>query len=576
MLKKSLLFIFVISFIAVTGQEIDLVSNWKFFKGDDKMFSDTRYNDKEWHIIQAGKPFEQQGFDGFDGIVWYRKTIVLPSTLKEKSSDGLVFILGKIDDADQFYLNGKLYGSTGSSEKKDELSYSIIRKYTVPYADILWNNENVISVRVIDYTGNGGLYSGPYEIRQSKWFDFVSFKLSFNGAEAPVFNSGEVVSGKVLAINNGKKALEGRIIYTLTTDKQEVISVQEESIIMPLNREIESSFKYTPVRAGFYIIKCMIIHSGDTLFYEQKFAYDASNVFSPPIYPDDFNSYWELAKAELAKVAPRYTMIKSLEYSTSEVDVYEVEMYSLGEVRVGGWLSLPKASGKYPVLIRMIGYSGDNMPVVDRPEFAVLSFNIRGHGNSKKDVNPGFPGFFSTDINDKYKYIYRGAYMDCVRAIDFICTRPEVDTSRIAVYGGSQGGALSFAAAALDSRIKLCAPHIPFLSDFRNYFAITDFPRQIVEEYLLNKPEVTWETVYNTLDYIDIKNLAPRISCPVLMGVGLQDMTCPPQINFAAFNNLSSKDKEYKIFPNSAHSVPQEQHDYELQWIKKHFGMISK
>ena len=66
-----------------------------------------------------------------------------------------------------------------------------------------------------------------------------------------------------------------------------------------------------------------------------------------------------------------------------------------------------------------------------------------------------------------------------MRAVDFLCSRKEVDSKRIAVKGGSQGGGLSFSTAALDPRISLCASHIPFLINWDLYFKTSHWPRWI-------------------------------------------------------------------------------------------------
>ena len=44
-------------------------------------------------------------------------------------------------------------------------------------------------------------------------------------------------------------------------------------------------------------------------------------------------------------------------------------------------------------------------------------------------------------IEDREKYYYRGAYMDCLRGVDFLCSRPEVDEARLGMWSRSQGGA---------------------------------------------------------------------------------------------------------------------------------------
>ncbi len=45
-----------------------------------------------------------------------------------------------------------------------------------------------------------------------------------------------------------------------------------------------------------------------------------------------------------------------------------------------------------------------------------------------------------------------------IRALDYLCTRPEVDTNRFGITGHSGGGAYSWTITALDDRIKVAAP----------------------------------------------------------------------------------------------------------------------
>ena len=144
--------------------------------------------------------------------------------------------------------------------------------------------------------------------------------------------------------------------------------------------------------------------------------------------------------------------------------------------------------------------------------------------------------------------------MDLVRAIDFVCSRPEVNNQKIAVEGGSQGGAFSLVACALDKRIKVAAPHIPFLTDFRDYFKICPWPKSSFEHYLKKNPDKTWDDIYGLFAYFDVKNFAPQIQCPIVMGIGLQDNTCPPHTNFASYNLIPSE-KKYYGYRNQKHSV---------------------
>jgi len=88
-----------------------------------------------------------------------------------------------------------------------------------------------------------------------------------------------------------------------------------------------------------------------------------------------------------------------------------------------------------------------------------------------------------------------------------------------------------------------------FLIDFPGYIKVATWPTNEWEGYAKEHPEFGISGILKTLSYIDIKNLAPWIKVPVFMGVGLIDETCPPRINFAAYNNLKVE-KKYVVFPN--------------------------
>jgi len=306
-----------------------------------------------------------------------------------------------------------------------------------------------------------------------------------------------------------------------------------------------------------------------------NFAIDPEKMTTLADAKPDFAQFWQEAKSELATVDPQYNLIRVDSLSTDARDCYVVEMRSLGNVLVRAWLLTPKKPGKYPAVLTVQGFSTNMQSdwTFNDDNVVSLGLNIRGHGNSKDDVNPGFPGFLTHHIENKEEYIYRGAYMDCVRAIDFLFSRPEVDTNRVAVEGGSQGGALSFVTAALcGNRIKVAVPLVPFLSDFPEYIRIAEWPANEWNEYAEAHPQFGIEGILNTLSYFDIKNLAPWITASVFMAVGLVDVTCPPRINFAAYNNLKTE-KKYIVYPNSGHGLPAEFDDLRDRFIREKLGL---
>src|ERR1700743_1011337 len=97
-----------------------------------------------------------------------------------------------------------------------------------------------------------------------------------------------------------------------------------------------------------------------------------------------------------------------------------------------------------------------------------ISADVRGQGLNREEMNIRREDYITHDLENKNKYYLRGVIMDCVRYVDFACTRPEIDKSRIAVSGGSMGGYTSITTAAIDHRVALCAPQNPFMSDVYN------------------------------------------------------------------------------------------------------------
>lgn len=55
-----------------------------------------------------------------------------------------------------------------------------------------------------------------------------------------------------------------------------------------------------------------------------------------------------------------------------------------------------------------------------------------------------------------------------IRALDYLCSRPEVDTNKLGVTGHSGGGAYSWTVAALDDRVKAAAP-LAGLADLQSH-----------------------------------------------------------------------------------------------------------
>lgn len=308
---------------------------------------------------------------------------------------------------------------------------------------------------------------------------------------------------------------------------------------------------------GFYVAE--IVDDGKPA-KRFNFGVRPDDIVSPKDGASDLWAFWEQSLRELAAVKPEYKLTLSTKLSGSVRNVYVVEMKSWGGETIRGYWAVPKAVGKYPVVITFMGYAARTWAPSgnrggDRCEF-ILS--IRGQGLNTEYNTYG--EWMCYGLDNKNDYYYRGAFMDTIRAIDFVFSQQATDARCVLLEGGSQGGALTLAAASLDGRVAGAAPYVPFLGDFRDYFDIVDWPgnKFFAEAKRLG---ISDEQMFHTLTYFDLKNLTERIECPVLMGFGLQDAVCPPHTNFASYNSIVAP-KRWIVFANKGHNV-----GFERRWL---------
>jgi sialate O-acetylesterase len=124
---------------------------WKNLDFGDSGLASYDYDDSAWPSIKLPSMFESK-LGEFDGAVWFRKTIELPGEMKGRN---MILFLGPVDDMDRTYFNGELIGATETGGY-----WQIGRKYEVP-GRLIRDGKNVISVRVVDTQGGGGIWGEP-------------------------------------------------------------------------------------------------------------------------------------------------------------------------------------------------------------------------------------------------------------------------------------------------------------------------------------------------------------------------------------------------------------------------------
>lgn len=103
-------------------------------------------NDDNWAHMQLPALWETRGLTDMDGIVWFRRSVMISDAQAGKTA---TLDLAKVDDIDETWVNGVKVG--GLSQ------YDADRRYTIP-AGVLKAGKNVITVRVTDGGGGGGIY----------------------------------------------------------------------------------------------------------------------------------------------------------------------------------------------------------------------------------------------------------------------------------------------------------------------------------------------------------------------------------------------------------------------------------
>jgi cephalosporin-C deacetylase len=183
-------------------------------------------------------------------------------------------------------------------------------------------------------------------------------------------------------------------------------------------------------------------------------------------------------------------------------------------------------------------------------------------------TGPSHPGFLTRGILDPADYYYRRVFTDGVRAVEAARSHPAVDPARVVVAGGSQGGGIALATAALLPDVAGVLADVPFLSNIARAIEITDAEPYVELAYFLAVHRDKVAQALRTLSYFDVAGLARRAVAPALFSVGLADVTCPPSTVYAAYNAYGGP-KRICAYPYNGHDAGHAFHQLEqLRWLR--------
>jgi hypothetical protein len=154
---------------------VQLPAYWKFSVGDYMEWADPLYDDSGWDEIKVPGKWEDNGYSEYNGYAWYRVKFKLGEFDKNAP---LYLVLGRIDDVNEVYLNGKLLARSGSFPPKYRTAFNEKRKYAIPVEFLKLNQVNTLAIRVFDEYLEGGIIDNPIGVYKDEDYTFLELDLS--------------------------------------------------------------------------------------------------------------------------------------------------------------------------------------------------------------------------------------------------------------------------------------------------------------------------------------------------------------------------------------------------------------
>ena len=390
------------------------------------------------------------------------------------------------------------------------------------------------------------------------------------------YHVGETVHFTAYAIKENVRMTGTEITYSYGPDKLDAVA----SGTVKTGADGMAHFSVPGAKEpGFTSVRVNVTLDGHTYSAMTNVAFDPYDIRPTTTMPDDFEQFWHEAVQKAAQLPMSPTLRHNEQESNDRVDVYYLRFQSYKRDNyVYGVLTVPKTTGRKPAIVRLPGaavrpFKGPNELAYEG--FVVLEVGVHGIPVDQDPEiyrqleNGALAGYTTIGIDNRDTYYYKRSILGCVRAVDYLCTRDDVDTSRIATYGGSQGGMLAIMTAALSPRVSALFAYFPAFCELTGYY----HGRGGGWPHLFRNPdEPNLQARIKVSQYYDTVNFARLLRVPGFYAWGFNDPACCPTSTFSAYNVITAP-KQLQVGRDTGHWLYNWQVDNAIQWLKSQFGM---
>lgn len=394
-----------------------------------------------------------------------------------------------------------------------------------------------------------------------------------------LYKTGEDATVEVQLYKYGVK-VNGEIQYEIAPDMLDATSKGTAKLNNGVAR-IKIGTRKTP---GFQDLRLTAVVDGMKTQHHVKVGYGVNDIKPYTQMPDDFNAFWQRTIDEMHKTPLKFTREYVPEMSDDKIDCWLIKLQIDRTHCMYGYLTMPKnaKAGSHPAVLCP---PGAGVKTIKEPlsrryyaENGFIRLEVEIHGidprltnDQFRELQNAFGDYLTIGIDSPERYYMRHVYAGMVRCLDFLTSLPEWDHKKLAVQGGSQGGALALVTAGLDSRVTHCVANHPALTDMAAYAEkgrTGGYPHMHKSNLLNNADGTPNRQNIRTLQYFDVINFCRQVTCPVRLTWGYNDSTCPPTTSYAAWNTLQCP-KQCVITPINEHWTSTTMEQQHMEWLRE-------